>query len=138
LSHRVSFPSNYSKFVVPDGKSSVLAEITCNKEDEIWKMSDLAIIDRVTEELHALQILNKRDICFAECKRTEFAYVINDLNHGRNMKLLRNYLRAVGIDFVGRFAEFEYINMDGCVRRSIDYVRKYIGKKNSRINGVRS
>jgi len=35
LTHRVSFPSNYSPFVSPEGKSSVLAEITCNTKDEV-------------------------------------------------------------------------------------------------------
>ena len=38
--HRVSFPSNYSRFVAPPKKSSILAEITCNIEDNMWKMKD--------------------------------------------------------------------------------------------------
>lgn len=36
LTRRISFPSNYSPYVSPKGKSSVLAEITCNIGDEIW------------------------------------------------------------------------------------------------------
>jgi protoporphyrinogen oxidase len=34
--HRVSFPSNYSEYAALNGKSSVLAEITCSEDEEIW------------------------------------------------------------------------------------------------------
>ena len=35
LTHRVSFPSNYSPCVAPSNESSVLAEITCIPGDEV-------------------------------------------------------------------------------------------------------
>jgi len=40
LFHRVSFPSNYSPDVAPEGRSSVLAEITCHVGDEIWEITN--------------------------------------------------------------------------------------------------
>ena len=40
LTHRISFPSNFSPSVVPEGKSSILGEITCNVGDAIWKLKD--------------------------------------------------------------------------------------------------
>jgi protoporphyrinogen oxidase len=124
LPHRVSFPSNYSPCVAPESKSSALAEITCTVGSEIWKMNDKAIITKVIDDLHSLKILNKKDICFAKAKRTEYAYVINDLDHDKNMHVIRNYMNNIGIDLVGRFAEFEYLNMDTCIRRAMEYVKE--------------
>ena len=38
LPHRVSFPSNYTPYVAPKGKSAVLAEITYREGDEIGRL----------------------------------------------------------------------------------------------------
>ena len=59
LTHRVSFPSNYSPYVAPAGRSSVLAEITCNFGDKLWRMDDEYLVDRVIDDLDRLKIINK-------------------------------------------------------------------------------
>jgi len=46
LPHRVSFPSNYSPYVAPKGKSSVLAEITYREGDGISIMSNREIVEK--------------------------------------------------------------------------------------------
>ena len=122
LTHRVSFPSNYSPYVAPEGKSSVLAEITCNIGDEIWKKKDNKIAGQVIEDLRQLKIVDKTKVCFTEVKRMKYAYVINDLDYYENIKIVKDYMRKMGIDLVGRFSEFKYLNMDACIRSTIDYV----------------
>jgi len=122
LTHRVSFPSNYSPYVVPEGKSSVLAEITCNIEDEIWKMKDEEIIEKTIEDLHKLRIINGESVCFTKVKRIKYAYVVNDLEYRKNIEIVREYTENLGIGLVGRFSEFKYLNMDACVRSAMEYV----------------
>jgi protoporphyrinogen oxidase len=121
LAHRISFPSNYSPKVAPTGKSSVLAEITCNVGSGIWNMKDESLVDRVIEDLHNLKIINRKDVVFAETKRMEYAYVINDLAYDQNRKIVKDYVNGLGIDLLGRFAEFKYLNMDACVENAIQY-----------------
>lgn len=123
LTHRVSFPSNYSKNVVPRGKSSILAEITDDFGGDIWNMKDEEIIDIVIEDLHKLGIVYKDKIVYTNLWRFKYAYVINNLNYRSNIELVGNYLARLGIDLVGRFAEFSYLNMDGCIKSAIDYSR---------------
>ena len=122
LAHRLSFPSNYSSFVTPHGKSSVLAEVTCTIGSNIWEMKDEEIINQVISDLHDLNIINKDKVCFAKAVRTEYAYVINDLNHKKNIRLILDFLKKNGIESVGRFAEFEYLNMDACIRHVFNFV----------------
>lgn len=124
LTHRVSFPSNYSPYVTPEGKSSVLAEITCNIGDEIWKLKDKEIANQVINELHQLKIMDKTKVCFTEVKRMKYAYVINDLDNYENIRIVKDYMRKMGIDVVGRFSEFKYLNMDGCIRSAMEYLVK--------------
>ncbi len=123
LTHRVSFPSNYSPYVAPGGRSSVLAEITCNIEDEIWRMKDEVIIEKVVDDLHQLEIINKRDVCFSCVKKLKYAYVISDLDYHENMREIKEYMQKIGIDLLGRFSEFKYLNMDGCIRNVLNYIR---------------
>jgi protoporphyrinogen oxidase len=122
LPHRVGFPSNYSPYIVPAGKSSVLAEVTCQVGSEVWNMKDEEVVGQVLSDLDRLQIIDKSEVCLLKAKRTKYAYVINDLNCNENMRIVKNYVARIGIDLVGRFAEFKYFNMDDCVRRSIDFV----------------
>ncbi|MCD6100374.1 MAG: FAD-dependent oxidoreductase [Candidatus Marinimicrobia bacterium] len=121
LTHRVSFPSNYGPLIAPKDKSSVLAEITCNIDDEIWKMRDVEIMERTIEDLHKLKIISEMNVCYTNIRRLKYGYVINDLDYGKNMLIVKGYLNKIGIDLIGRFAEFRYLNMDACVRRAMDY-----------------
>ena len=121
--HRVSFPSNFSKYVSPNNKSSILAEITCSQNDDIWKSNENEIIDKVVSDLHRLKIIDKRTVCFSMVKKTKYAYVIYDLDYSNNIDLIKRYLKDIGIELCGRFSEFEYLNMDACIRSAMEKVR---------------
>ncbi|MGA2680335.1 MAG: FAD-dependent oxidoreductase [Candidatus Bathyarchaeia archaeon] len=124
LPHRVSFPSNYSSYVTPRGKSSVLAEVTCRKDDDTWIMDDQEITDRVIDDLHRLHIMDKESVCFTKAKRSTCAYVLTDTNYAENLKTVKSYVSKAGIDLLGRFSEFKYLNMDGCVENVMNYVKE--------------
>jgi len=49
---------------------------------------------------------------------TKYAYVIFDRNRARNMEVIRRYFAETGIELLGRFAEWEYYNMDICIERA--------------------
>jgi protoporphyrinogen oxidase len=124
LTHRTSFPSNYSPLVAPEGKSSVMAEITCKIEDTLWRKKDEEIAKRVINDLHHLKVIDKQDVCFALTRRAEYAYVINDLNYNKNIKNIKNYFTKREIGLVGRFSQFKYLNMDACVKSAMDYLKQ--------------
>lgn len=125
LTHRVSFPSNYSPYVTPSKKSSVLAEITCCLGDSLWNMNDESLIERTIDDLYQLGLINKKEVCFSIVRRTKYAYVISDLDYKRNINIIKKYFDEKGIPLVGRFAEFKYLNMDACVESAMNYVNSY-------------
>ncbi len=125
LTHRISFPSNYSPCVTPPEKSSLLAEITCNFDDLIWKMPDDALIERTINDLSRIGIIEKHDVCFTKVQRTEYAYVINDLDYTTNLTIIKRFFEGNGIGLVGRFSEFSYLNMDACIESASSYVKNY-------------
>jgi protoporphyrinogen oxidase len=121
LMNRVSFPSNYSTGVVPEGCSSVLAEITYNEGDPLTGMSDNEIITHVIDSLKTLDLIRNEDVIYTGIARHRFAYVVYDIDYLANIKIVRQYCEEKSIDLVGRFARFEYLNMDACIRDVMDY-----------------
>ncbi|HEY9204451.1 MAG TPA: FAD-dependent oxidoreductase [Candidatus Methanoperedens sp.] len=122
LFNRVSFPSNYSPFVAPRGHSSILAEVTYHEGDEVSAMPDRDLIDHVIAALENMKIIkNNEDVTYAALERQKYAYVIYDLDYMKNITVVKDFCAKRNIGLVGRFAEFEYLNMDGCIRSAMNF-----------------
>lgn len=124
LFNRVSFPSGYSPEMAPPGHSSILVEITYHEGDNVSAMSDRKIINHVITALLDMKIIKSgEEVVYTALNRQKYAYVIYDLDYMQNVTVVKDFCAKRGIGLVGRFAEFEYLNMDGCIRSAIDFVR---------------
>ncbi|PKL70745.1 MAG: FAD-dependent oxidoreductase [Methanomicrobiales archaeon HGW-Methanomicrobiales-1] len=121
MTNRISFPSNYSARAVPEGCGSVLAEITHQPGDEVSRMDDGTLVAHVVQTLEAMQILTKDRVVYSSVERQPYAYVVYDLNYQKNIAIVKEYCTSVDIPLVGRFSQFEYLNMDGCLRSVMDF-----------------
>ncbi len=120
--NRISFPSHYSRDVAPPGCSAVLAEITYQPGDEVASMTDGELVQEVSGTLQKMQLLIPEQIVYTSVERQPFAYVVYDLDYQKNIALIRKYCNDIGLSLIGRFAQFEYLNMDGCIRSAMDFV----------------
>jgi len=120
--NRISFPSGYSRHVAPEGCSAILAEITHQPGDEVSAMSDDELICPVSEMLRKMEIIREDQIVYSSVERQPCAYVVYDLDYQKNIAIVKEYFNKIGIPLVGRFAQFEYLNMDGCIRSVMDFV----------------
>jgi protoporphyrinogen oxidase len=123
--NRVSFPSQYSRHVAPGGCSAILAEITFQPGDPVARMSDGELVSEVTGTLVEMGLITLDRIVFSSVMRQPFAYVVYDKQYQENIAVVRDYCRTLGIPLVGRFSQFEYLNMDGCIRSVLDFVQSY-------------
>ncbi|MDX8549502.1 FAD-dependent oxidoreductase [Methanospirillum sp. J.3.6.1-F.2.7.3] len=123
LFNRISFPSNYSTAVSPTGHSSLLAEITYNEGDTTSALTDKEIIAHCISKIISIGLIpDKKSINHSSVHKSKYAYVVYDINYKKNVGVVRNYLQNLGINLVGRFSEFEYLNMDGCIRSAMRFV----------------
>jgi protoporphyrinogen oxidase len=120
--NRISFPSGYSRHGAPDGCSAILAEITHQPGDDVTDLTDDELINEVVEMLQCMQILHRDQIIYTSVERQPFAYVVYDLDYQKNIAIVKEYCKGIGIPLVGRFAQFEYLNMDGCIRSVMDFI----------------
>jgi protoporphyrinogen oxidase len=110
--NRISFPTNFSTTAAPEGKTSILVEVTYREK----KPDLIETKDRVIDGLVAAEILNEDDeLEVSEALDFEYAYVIYDFEHSRNTTLIQDYLQAKRVYTIGRFGEWEYHNMDNAI-----------------------
>jgi len=126
--NRISFPSSYSRHVAPEGHSAVLAEITHQPGDEISGITDTEVTEEVLGMLEKMGIGKREDVVFTSVERQPYAYVVYDLEYQENIAIVKEFCRLAGIPLVGRFSQFEYLNMDGCIRSVMDFVKAYPGE----------
>jgi len=125
LFNRVSFPSNYSPAVAPEGHASILAEITCMREDPLFSAPDGEIVSHVLGGLAKMGILDDPEkVVSTAVERSPFAYVVYDLGFLEKIAVVRGFCESRGIHLVGRFSQFEYLNMDGVIRSAMDFVER--------------
>jgi protoporphyrinogen oxidase len=125
MTNRVSFPSNFSCHAAPEGCSAILAEITHQPGDEVSRMTDDELIREVSSMLTGMQLCTKDQIVYTSLERQQFAYVVYDLGYLKNIDTIKKFCQSAGIPLVGRFSQFEYLNMDGCIRSVMDFVAAY-------------
>jgi len=120
LFHRVSkinfLGSNYCR---PGGGSTVLAEITYRPGSYLADISPDEIKKTVIRDFDRLGLIREADLLDSAVRSFQYAYVIYDVAHREHTDCILNHLAEIGIRCCGRFAEFEYLNMDAVVQRSI-------------------
>jgi protoporphyrinogen oxidase len=84
-------------------------------------MSDREIIMHVIDSLQTMGLIRNEDVIYTGIARHRFAYVVYDLDYLANITIVREYCEGKSIDLVGRFARFEYLNMDACIRDVMEY-----------------
>lgn len=105
-------------YCLPDGSATFLAEVTFRQEAPTgdWKAGEVA--ERVVQDMVKLGFIQRQDVQFVQVRTEKYAYVINDLDSKPNKMKVLSYLQSIGIESVGRFAEFLYLNSDQVIDRS--------------------
>ncbi len=111
--YRVSFPMNVHPSNVPEGTSSIVAEV-CESQ---WKsVHKKTLVQDTLAGLRKAGILRDDDpILFSSVQTLDPAYVIFDLEHRKNVDLIQQYLESLDIFSCGRFGAWEYLNIDQAI-----------------------
>jgi protoporphyrinogen oxidase len=124
LYHRVCYNQVFSPDMVPEGCNSVSCEITVPPGGDLDSWSDEKVLERTIDDLHRDKVLDKKDVCFKMVHREKYAYVVYDRGYADRVRKIRAFTDSRGIHLAGRFAEYQYVNTDACVRRALDLSRE--------------
>jgi UDP-galactopyranose mutase len=119
--NRISFPMNFSPYTTPAGRSSILVEVTYR--DNIIDIENVK--KEVLRDLIKTRILTEYDeVEICEAEDFKYSYVVYDLDHRKNIKVIHDYLIENNILPIGRFGEWEYYNMDKAILSGKNAVEK--------------
>ena len=128
--NRVSEMNKFSNEIVPDGRTALVAEITCDKDDELWSMEEAKLCNEVVKELEEEGFIAGEDVCDAFVTRYEHGYPVADLDYERNRKLLHDFTESTENLFVaGRQGLFRYLRMDQCMKLGFSAAEQIISGK---------
>lgn len=108
--HKLGFYQNQSPAMVPSGKSSVSAEISFSKNRKIIRET---LVEKTIEDLMQAGIIFPDDkIILTHVLTLPYAYVIYDHKREEAVSFIRQFLEENDIYLCGRYAQWEYQNME--------------------------
>ncbi len=125
--HRISYPMNFSPTLVPEGCSSIMAEISHSTYRDV---SGRDLVQETIDGLRRAGVLRADDeIVLGMVAPIAPAYVIYSLDHQECVATILEWLRRVGIRTVGRFGEWQYFNMDQAIGSGRDAALAIAGER---------
>ena len=110
---RLSFPHNMSPQNVPEGCSSIQAEIYFSKKYKTLKGEPGQLCDQVVEDLIRCGLLDENDkILHKQSMMLDYANVIFDLDRTIALEIVHGYLDDIGVAYCGRYGDWGYMWTD--------------------------
>jgi protoporphyrinogen oxidase len=132
LVNRISSPCVFSPQNGPDGCFSIQAEITAAPGDPVVNRKDDDLAEHVLKGLVRYGLVREdTEVIFSDVQRFDPAYVVYTVGYERHVDMVSSWAESQGIYLHGRFGAFEYLNVDGCVIRSLELANSLNGRKTS-------
>lgn len=131
--NRVTEMNKFSNELLPKGLTGLCAEITCDKDDEIWNANEKQLCKRVIKELVEERLITKEDVIDAFVTQKEHGYPVADLNYERNRKILFDVIEGIeNLYLTGRQGLFRYLQMDHCMKMGFSTAEHILSNERKR------
>ncbi len=131
LPTRIQEPKRRSPSMSPKGKSSIMLEIPCNVNDNIWNMSEEKLLEIVKKDLKKLKFDIEEHIIDYFSFTTEHAYTLMDVDYNLNRDKTIEYLAKFdNLLMAGRQGTFRYIFLDTAMETGLMAAQKLLNHKN--------
>jgi len=106
---RIHEPKNRAVHMSPAGKTSLVAEIPCQDQDEIWNMEDDGLKQLVSSKLLDIGWIRKRNIIDSLVIRLKYCYPVLEVECEQKVQQIKTYLSSLGnLRVCGRSGNFMY------------------------------
>lgn len=120
--NRITWLSNYSPRNAPEGKSSIMAEVTYHGTPP---GDDDSVTAEVVSGLSRAGFFDPSEVMFTRVWHNRFAYILYRHGLEEHLELIRSFAKEQGIDLAGRFGNYSYFNSDRCIRDAWDLADSY-------------
>ena len=117
---RLHEPRNWSPDMAPKGKTSVVLEYFCTKDDAVWKKSEADMVEWGKRDLCRLGFVKPEQILGGFTERAANAYPVYSTGYLEKLKKMRDHIEALDrVAIVGRGGTFRYNNADHSVEMGL-------------------
>jgi len=126
---RIIEPRNRSENMSPKGKTSLIAEIPCQTEDEIWKLKDEALIELVSQQLSQIDWIKEKEILGSTVYKLHYAYPILEKGFEKKIEPIMKFLEKFkNLKISGRSGKFMYTHMHDMISFGHNIIEEYLSK----------
>jgi protoporphyrinogen oxidase len=128
---RIQNYKNWSPDMVPDpSKTSLGLEYFCSDDEPLWNMSDEALIELATKEMHATKLLKGARIIDGCVVRAPKAYPVYNRGYDQHLNTIVEHVkRFSNLHPMGRYGMFKYNNSDHSILTALLSVENLMGQK---------
>ncbi len=128
---RLHEPKNWSSAMVPDDQhTSVVAEYFCSFGDDIWSMSDEALVDRTVRHLaDDLRFIHRDEVVDGFAVRAPRAYPAYVIGYAEPLARVKQFVQSFeNLQIIGRYGTFRYNNTDHSVETGLLAAKNILGE----------
>ena len=123
---RIYEPKNRSKDMSPPGKTSLVAEIPSQPEDEIWGLEDEKLIAAVCSKFAQIGWIREDEVIDATVNRIYYAYPILEIGSEKKVEKINSFLKGFSnLKVSGRNGRFRYAWIHDMVRYGKEIIEEY-------------
>ena len=118
---------NWSEQMAPPGKTGLCFDVTCFEGDEIWGMSDEALVEACLAAAEKAKLLARVDVFDAKVVRVRHAYPFYDLGYREKVQRIVQFFERSGKIFcLGRTGIFQYNNTDHSIEMGWELAQRLL------------
>jgi len=123
---RISEPRNRSAQLAPPGKTSLVVEMCCDPEDELWRASDQRLLGEVVSKLEPMGWIKPGRLSGTEVRKIPFAYPVLAMDSENTLRVLNDYLaRFENLELAGRNSLFSYTHLHDQMKAGRELIEGY-------------
>jgi len=128
---RIQNYKNWSPEMVPDPQMTALGlEYFCTENDDLWRMTDTALLELGKREMDAIGLVNPADVVDGTVVRQLKAYPVYNGTYAGYLKTIKDYLAGfTNLQTVGRNGLHKYNNQDHSMLTAMLAVRNLLGEQ---------
>lgn len=127
---RIHEPTNWSRHMSPEGKTSLVFEFWCNEGDWMWNLDDDSLTQMTIRDFVKLGMAPdlRNHVVGSTVVRCKKAYPMYIIGYEKPLKIIKDYLsRFENLTLIGRYGTFMYNNMDHVMETGIRAAANIMG-----------
>jgi protoporphyrinogen oxidase len=110
---RIHEPTNWSPHMAPDGKTLLVTEYFCFRDDARWRTPDHVLVEDTVAHLQDLGLIGRDEVIDSLVLRVPDAYPLFETGHDDKRRKICDYFAGFeNLEVIGRGGMFRYFNMD--------------------------